>query len=167
VSAQVILGAYERRRFQTELINEMPLYPTERLLWDEHQIPSVNYTGALRRAPVVLAPPPAYLALCQTVVTAAISHMLLPESLIPCKYTTPWISFRAEADAAPVVSRGDVPGAAEAEPAVPDHPRLPAAQLQPVPAGGDVRDQGGHRRRAGPCGRRGRLGRGAGASQKL
>ena len=45
-SAQVMLGAYERRRFQTELINEMPLYPTERLLWDEHQIPSVNYTGA-------------------------------------------------------------------------------------------------------------------------
>ena len=44
-----MLGAYERRRFQTELINEMPLYPTERLLWDEHQIPSVNYTGALRR----------------------------------------------------------------------------------------------------------------------
>ena len=45
-----MLGAYERRRFQTELINEMPLYPTERLLWDEHQIPSVNYTGALCRA---------------------------------------------------------------------------------------------------------------------
>ena len=49
-SAQVMLGAYERRRFQTELINEMPLYPTERLLWDEHQIPSVNYTGACARA---------------------------------------------------------------------------------------------------------------------
>ena len=23
----------------------MPLYPTEAMLWDEHQIPSVNYTG--------------------------------------------------------------------------------------------------------------------------
>lgn len=40
-----MLSAYERRRFQREVINEMPLYPTEGLLWDEHQIPSVNYTG--------------------------------------------------------------------------------------------------------------------------
>ena len=51
-----MLGAYERRRFQTELINEMPLYPTERLLWDEHQIPSVNYTGVLPAAPQLVAP---------------------------------------------------------------------------------------------------------------
>lgn len=36
---------YERRRFQREVINEMPLYPTEGLLWDENQIPSVNYSG--------------------------------------------------------------------------------------------------------------------------
>ena len=36
---------YERRRFQREVINEMPLYPTEGVLWDENQIPSVNYSG--------------------------------------------------------------------------------------------------------------------------
>lgn len=40
-----MLATYERRRFQTELINEMPLYPTERLLWDENQVPSAHYTG--------------------------------------------------------------------------------------------------------------------------
>ena len=42
---QVMLHTYERRRSQREVINEMPLYPTEGVLWDESQIPSVNYTG--------------------------------------------------------------------------------------------------------------------------
>ena len=28
-----------------QVINEMPLYPTEGVLWDENQIPSVNYSG--------------------------------------------------------------------------------------------------------------------------
>jgi len=42
---QVMLATYERRRSQREVINEMPLYPTEGVLWDENQIPSVNYTG--------------------------------------------------------------------------------------------------------------------------
>ena len=32
-------------RSQREVINEMPLYPTESIMFDEHQIPSVNYTG--------------------------------------------------------------------------------------------------------------------------
>jgi hypothetical protein len=30
---------------QRDVINEMPLYPTEGVLWDEAQIPSVNYSG--------------------------------------------------------------------------------------------------------------------------
>ncbi len=42
---QVMVSTYERRRFQREVINEMPLYPTEGVLWDENQIPSANYTG--------------------------------------------------------------------------------------------------------------------------
>jgi intron-binding protein aquarius len=41
----VLVSTYERRRSQREVINEMPLYPTEGLLWDENQIPSVTYTG--------------------------------------------------------------------------------------------------------------------------
>ena len=44
---EVMLATYERRRFQTDFINQMPLYPTERLLWDENQVPSVHYTGPL------------------------------------------------------------------------------------------------------------------------
>ncbi|GAX76342.1 hypothetical protein CEUSTIGMA_g3788.t1 [Chlamydomonas eustigma] len=42
---EVMLSTYERRRFQREVINEMPLYPTEGVLWDDNQIPSVNYSG--------------------------------------------------------------------------------------------------------------------------
>ena len=38
-------AAYERRRTQTEVVNEMPLYPTEAILWDDGQVPSVHYTG--------------------------------------------------------------------------------------------------------------------------
>ena len=36
--AQVLLSTYERRRSQREVVNEMPLYPTETLLWDESQV---------------------------------------------------------------------------------------------------------------------------------
>lgn len=40
-----MLTMYEKRRFQRDLVNEMPLYPTEGVMFDPHQIPSVNYTG--------------------------------------------------------------------------------------------------------------------------
>ena len=42
---EVLFIAYEQRKSQTEIINAMPLYPTENALWDENQIPSVHYTG--------------------------------------------------------------------------------------------------------------------------
>ena len=42
---EVLLTSFERRRFQTEVINAMPLYPTEAVLWDENQVPSTHYTG--------------------------------------------------------------------------------------------------------------------------
>ena len=42
---EVMVSTYERRRFQTEVINELPLYPTESVLWDENQVPDVHYTG--------------------------------------------------------------------------------------------------------------------------
>lgn len=48
--AEVVVAAYEKRRAQTEIINAMPLYPTEKLLWDENQVPNVQYTGAAPRA---------------------------------------------------------------------------------------------------------------------
>ena len=30
---------------QAEVVNEMPLYPTETVLFDENQVPTVHYTG--------------------------------------------------------------------------------------------------------------------------
>lgn len=49
---EVFFTSFERRRFQTEAINLMPLYPTEAVLWDENQVPSTHYTGA----PITSAP---------------------------------------------------------------------------------------------------------------
>lgn len=42
---EVMLTNYEARKSQRELINEMPLYPTERIMWDKNQIPDIHYTG--------------------------------------------------------------------------------------------------------------------------
>ncbi len=35
---ELLVATYERRRSQREVVNEMPLYPTEGLLWDESQV---------------------------------------------------------------------------------------------------------------------------------
>ncbi|PSC68726.1 Intron-binding aquarius [Micractinium conductrix] len=43
--AEVMVAAYERRRSQADAISEMPLYPTEAVLFDENQVPSMHYTG--------------------------------------------------------------------------------------------------------------------------
>lgn len=53
---EVLYTAFQRRQFQTEVINIMPLYPTEAVLWDENQVPSTHYTGA--------TPPPPSLQSC-------------------------------------------------------------------------------------------------------
>jgi intron-binding protein aquarius len=42
---EVMLAAYERRRPQSEVINDMPLYPTEALLLDERAVPSAQFSG--------------------------------------------------------------------------------------------------------------------------
>ena len=44
--AEVVVSRYERQRSQTEVVNAMPLYPTEAILWDDNQVPQVHYTGA-------------------------------------------------------------------------------------------------------------------------
>ncbi len=43
--AEVVISRYERQRSQTEVVNAMPLYPTEAILWDDNQVPQVHYTG--------------------------------------------------------------------------------------------------------------------------
>ena len=42
---EVMLASYERRSAQADAISEMPLYPTEAVLFDEHQVPTAQYTG--------------------------------------------------------------------------------------------------------------------------
>jgi intron-binding protein aquarius len=42
---EVFVAAHERRASQLELINEMPLYPNEQLMWDESIIPASSYAG--------------------------------------------------------------------------------------------------------------------------
>ena len=42
---EVVLSAFEKRRSQREALNGLPLYPNEEIMWDESQVPSVNYTG--------------------------------------------------------------------------------------------------------------------------
>ena len=54
---EVMVSTYERRRFQTEVINELPLYPTEAILWDENQVPDVHYTGDACSLAVIITVP--------------------------------------------------------------------------------------------------------------
>ena len=42
---EVAVSRFERQKSQTEIVNAMPLYPTETILWDENQVPQVHYTG--------------------------------------------------------------------------------------------------------------------------
>ncbi len=42
---EVLITTYQRRQFQREVVNAMPLYPTEQLLFDQNKVPSLNYTG--------------------------------------------------------------------------------------------------------------------------
>lgn len=43
---EVVLSAFEKRQSQRESINALPLYPNEKVMWDENLVPSINYTGA-------------------------------------------------------------------------------------------------------------------------
>jgi intron-binding protein aquarius len=42
---EVLITTFEKPQSQRQAINELPLYPTERILWDENMVPSLNYTG--------------------------------------------------------------------------------------------------------------------------
>lgn len=42
---EIVVAAHERRISQLDALNEMPLYPNERLLWDENVVPTEHYTG--------------------------------------------------------------------------------------------------------------------------
>ncbi|XP_017083650.2 RNA helicase aquarius [Drosophila eugracilis] len=42
---ELLITRHERRCSQLEALNEMPLYPTEHIIWDENLVPSEYYTG--------------------------------------------------------------------------------------------------------------------------
>jgi len=39
------IARHERRKSQLDQINEMPLYPTEDIVWDENIVPTEFYSG--------------------------------------------------------------------------------------------------------------------------
>lgn len=43
---ELLVTSFERRQSQRESINALPLYPNEKVMWDENLVPSINYTGA-------------------------------------------------------------------------------------------------------------------------
>ncbi|KAK6179554.1 hypothetical protein SNE40_011884 [Patella caerulea] len=42
---ELLVSKHEKRPSQLEAINEMPLYPTEEIIWDENIVPSEYYSG--------------------------------------------------------------------------------------------------------------------------
>ncbi|XP_069126359.1 LOW QUALITY PROTEIN: RNA helicase aquarius-like [Argopecten irradians] len=42
---ELLVSRHEKRRSQLEQINEMPLYPTEDIIWDENIVPTEFYSG--------------------------------------------------------------------------------------------------------------------------
>jgi intron-binding protein aquarius len=42
---EVMVDAFEKRQSQRQMINSMPLYPNEEVLWNENVIPSIAYDG--------------------------------------------------------------------------------------------------------------------------
>ncbi|PKA60044.1 Regulator of nonsense transcripts 1 like [Apostasia shenzhenica] len=42
---EVLVAFFEKRQSQKEAINALPLYPNEKIMWDESVVPSINYSG--------------------------------------------------------------------------------------------------------------------------
>ncbi|KAK8780544.1 hypothetical protein V5799_018116 [Amblyomma americanum] len=42
---ELLISRHERRQSQLESLNEMPLYPTESIIWDENVVPSEYFSG--------------------------------------------------------------------------------------------------------------------------
>ncbi|KAG0496871.1 hypothetical protein HPP92_001562 [Vanilla planifolia] len=42
---EVLVSFFEKRQSQKDAINALPLYPNEKIMWDESLVPSINYSG--------------------------------------------------------------------------------------------------------------------------
>ncbi|KAJ3613227.1 hypothetical protein NHX12_019477, partial [Muraenolepis orangiensis] len=47
VLLELLVSRHERRISQIEQLNQMPLYPTEKIIWDENIVPTEYYSGCL------------------------------------------------------------------------------------------------------------------------
>lgn len=42
---ELLISRHEKRKSQQERVNEMPLYPTEKIIWDENIVPVEYFSG--------------------------------------------------------------------------------------------------------------------------
>ena len=42
---ELLISRHEKRTSQLEALNEMPLYPTEDVIWDENVVPTAYFSG--------------------------------------------------------------------------------------------------------------------------
>lgn len=42
---EIIITHFEKRKSQIQALNQKPLYPDEKLLWDENIVPSASFSG--------------------------------------------------------------------------------------------------------------------------
>ena len=42
---ELLVSRHERRPSQLEALNQMPLYPTEQIIWDENIVPMEYFSG--------------------------------------------------------------------------------------------------------------------------
>lgn len=42
---ELLVTRHERRQSQLDYINELPLYPTEKVIWDENLVPNEYFSG--------------------------------------------------------------------------------------------------------------------------
>lgn len=47
---ELLISRHEKRKSQQERVNEMPLYPTEKIIWDENIVPVEYYSGEGKKA---------------------------------------------------------------------------------------------------------------------
>ena len=128
---ELIVLKHERRLSQIEALNDMPLYPTEQVLWDETIVPHETYSDGC-------------LALPKLNVQFLTMHDYLLRNLNLFRLES---TYDIRTDMEDVIPRmkafqnasgetqfaGYVPRAAKAQRSVSYHARLPAAQPQSVP----------------------------------
>ncbi len=80
---EILVSYHERRPSQLEAINDLPLYPTEEILWDETIVPSEFYDGDSELA-LNTTPPPYPLVLALSLFFNSISYIMCSKRTCVC-----------------------------------------------------------------------------------